>query len=369
MSRSLYLDVESARFISGFNSSIPASLESLFRGDNAQYELYFVQRNTAENPTTLYEPVDYSARTVKLAIGAAPPVSITAYVVQNTWTNFGSTVTATVTRSVTGSATTNEQQLVTLSPAAWSGSFSITIPARSISVSSISAGLFTTSGNHGLTTYEPFVATGFTTPTGFSNGQTLFVATILSSTTFFANATPTATPITGYTASGGGTLSTVLAATSLINARASGAQVRETLEQVASVGIGNVSVVANPGSTYRIAFTGLKSATQLALATAAGTSIVPVHGKYARLNFGTLELSDAISASASIDAVLEVETTDGATIETACQVPVTLNNDLIKTGSPTPITSGVTSFIMLDQTSAAWLITIDSDGTLAASKE
>ena len=368
MARSLYLDVESARFISGFNSSIPAPLESFFQGDNAQYELYFVQRNTAENPTTLYEPVDYSGRTVKLAIGAAPPSTATAYVAQNTWTNLGSTVTATVTRTVTGSATANEQQLLTLTPAAWSGSFAVTIPARSISVSGVTGGLFTTSGNHGLATYEPFVLTGFTTPTGFSNGQTLFVATILSSTTFYANATPTATAITAYTATGSGTLSTVLASTPLIDARASGPQVREALEGVTSVGIGNVSVVANPGSSYRLAFTGEKSITELAIATVAGTSLVPVYGKSATLNFATNELNAAISGSASLSAVLEVETTDGATIETSCQVAVTLTNDIIAAGSLTPVTAGITSFTLLDPTSAAWVISIDADGILTATK-
>jgi hypothetical protein len=368
MARSLYLDVESARFISGFNSSIPASLESFFQGDNAQYELYFVQRNTVENPSTLYEPVDYSARTVKLAIGAAPPSTATAYVAQNTWANLGSTVTATVARTVTGSATTNEQQLVTFTPAAWSGTFALTIPARSISVSSITAGLFTTSGNHGLASYEPFVLTGFSTPTGFSNGQTLFVASILSSTTFYANATPTATAVTAYTASGSGTLSTVLASTSLINARASGAEVRAAMEGVTSVGIGNVSVVASPGSSYKLAFTGEKSVTELAVATVAGTSLIPVYGKTATLNFATIELNDAISGSATLSAVLEVETTDGATIETTCQVPVTLSNDIIAAGSLVPITAGITSFTLLDSNSEAWVITIDTDGILTATK-
>lgn len=368
MSRYLYLDIETARFVSGFNSSAPATLESFFQGDNAQYELYFVQRNTVENPVTIYEPVDYSARTVKLAIGAAPPSTATAFVVQNTWADLGSTVTASVTRTVTGSPTLNEQQLLTFTPEAWTGSFSLTVPSRSISVSAISAGLFTTSGNHGLASLEPFVLTGFSTPTGFSNGQTLFVASILSSTTFFANSTPTSTAITTFTAASGGTLATVLASTPLIDARASGANVRETLEGVTSIGVGNVSVVATPGKTYRLGFTGQKSVTQLAVATASGVALEPVYGKSATLNFATNELNAAISGSASILAVLEIKTTEGGTVETTCQVPITLSNDLIEAGSLTPVTAGLTSFALLAPNGSQFIISIDDDGILTATK-
>ena len=368
MARSLYLDVESSRFVSGLNSSIPASLESFFQGDNAQYEIYFLQRNTAENPQTLYEPVDYSARSLKVAIGAPPPSNATAYVAQNTWTNIGSVVTATVARTVTGTASVNEQQLVTLSPAAWSGNFSLAFPARSISVSSITGGLFTTTVNHGLTVLEPFTLTGFSTPTGFVNGQTLFAAAILSNKTFTANGTATTTAVTAFSATGTGTLTTLAESTPLIDVRATGSQVRSTVEELASVGAGNVSVVAVPGSSYRLAFTGLKSSVQLAQATITATSIVPVYGKSATLDFATVTLANAISGSATLSAVLEVESTEGAVVETLCQSPVTLINDIIEAGSVTPVT-GTSVFTLLSPDSSTWEISIDDSGALTAEKQ
>jgi hypothetical protein len=275
-------------------------------------------------------------------------------------------VTATVARTVTGGASTNEQQNVTFAPAAYDGTFALTIPSRVITVSSVSAGVFTTSGNHGLALLEPFTLTGFTTPTGFSNGNTLFVAALLSSTTLFAAPTPTTTAVTGYTANGG-TIRTITAATPHLSARATGLQVQAALEQLTSVGEGNISVVASPGSSYRLAYQGAKQQTLLPVATVAA-ALTPIYAKTATINFSTSALQNAISASASVDAVLEIETTDGSEVETLVQAPITLLNDIIEAGSVTPVT-GTTSFALLAPDSSTWSVSIDNDGVLTATKQ
>jgi hypothetical protein len=228
--------------------------------------------------------------------------------------------------------------------------------------------LFTTTVNHGLTVLEPFTLTGFSTPTGFVNGQTLFAAAILSNKTFTANGTATTTAVTAFSATGTGTLTTLAESTPLIDVRATGSQVRSTVEELASVGAGNVSVVAVPGSSYRLAFTGLKSSVQLAQATITATSIVPVYGKSATLDFATVTLANAISGSATLSAVLEVESTEGAVVETLCQSPVTLINDIIEAGSVTPVT-GTSVFTLLSPDSSTWEISIDDSGALTAEKQ
>jgi hypothetical protein len=364
MARALYLDVEQGRFVSGLDSGLLPPLDTFFQGDNASYELYFLKRATAPAPS-FYEPLDYSARSVKFAIGAPPP-SGALYVAQDTWGNTSSVVTATVARTVTGGASTNEQQTVTFAPAAYDGTFALTVPSRTITVSSVSAGVFTTSGNHGLALLEPFTLTGFTTPTGFSNGNTLFVAALLSSTTLFAAPTPTTTAVTGYTANGG-TIRTITATTPLLSARATGLQVQAALEQLTSVGEGNISVVASPGSSYRLAYQGAKQQTLLPVATVAA-ALTPIYAKTATINFSTSALQNAISASASVDAVLEIETTDGSEVETLVQAPITLLNDIIEAGSVTPVT-GTTSFTLLAPDSSTWSVSIDNDGSLTATKQ
>jgi hypothetical protein len=288
--------------------------------------------------------------------------------VQNTWTNLASTVSATVTRTTTGGASANEQQKVSFSPDAQNGTFSLTFPSRAITLASVTAGLFTTSGSHGLAALEPFTTTGHEAPTGgLANGQTLYVASVVNSTQFRSAGTATTTPVSTYAATTAGTITTLTASTSLIPARASAGDVQTALEAVASVGSGNVLVLAVPGREYRIGYQNNKGQVELPLLTVAA-SLTPLYGKTATLNFATTQLANAISAAASIEGTLEVEATDGGIVETLVQVPVTLRNDIISATSPTPVLVGSTSFALLAPDASQWVVSIDNDGTLSATK-
>jgi hypothetical protein len=86
------------------------------------------------------------------------------------------------------------------------------------------------------------------------------------------------------------------------------------------------------------------------------------------VNFNTSSLANAISASADIEAALEIEVTDGTEVVTVAQNPVTIKNEVIAAGSPTPVT-GTSSFGLLDGDGATWLITIDNSGVLTATKQ
>lgn len=363
MARRLYLDTDAGRFVEGVNSSIPAALDNLFENDAASYELYFLQRD----PTGafLYEARDFSAKSVKLHIGPNPPSTATAYVVQNTWTNLASSVSATITRTTTGGATANEQQKLSFSPDAQSGTFALTFPARTITLTSVTAGLFTTSGAHGLTALEPFTTSGMSGVTGgLVEGGTYFVASVVNSTQFRAAVTATTTTVNTYAATTAGTISTLTASTGLVPARASGVTLQTSLEAVPSIGAGNVLVVAIPGREYRIGFQAAKSQVQLPLLTVAA-SLIPLYGKTATLNFSTTQLASAISGAASIDATLEVEATEGGIVETVAQVPVTLRNDVITSGSPLPVsTTTATFFTLLSPNNTVWAVSVDDNGVL-----
>jgi hypothetical protein len=368
MARRLFIDTEAGRFVEGVNSNIPAALDNLFENDSADYELYFLRRD----PTGAfaYEAQDFSDRSVKLHIAAAPPSTATAFVAQNTWTNLPSTVSATVARTVTGGSISNEQQRLTFSPDAQSGTFSLTIPSRTITVSAVAAGLFTTSDNHGLAVLEPFTITGLSAPTGgLSNGQTLFASEIVNPTQFRATRDRRTTSVLTFAAGSGGTASTIAASTRLVTARATGAEVQSALEALPSVGAGNVIVLAVPGREYRIGYQGEKGQVELPIATVAA-ALTPLFGKTAKLNFGTVELANAISASATLDATLEVEVAEGTSVDTVLQVPVTLRNDIIDTASPLPSsTPTATSFLLASPDNSTWQVSIDNDGILTATKQ
>jgi hypothetical protein len=325
MARQLYVDINSGRLVGGVNSSALANL-NLFSGDVADYELYFLTESSTGK--TIYEPLNYSANSVKLYIGEAPPSTATAYVAVTAWTNTTMTVSSTITRSTTGTSAVNEVQTLTHSPDALDGTFSITIPSRTVAVSSITAGIFTTSGNHGLAVYEPFIITGTTTPSNFSNGQTLYAVSLIGPTQFYANSVVTETTILTYGASGGGTIYTVTASSQAISARASIGDMTTALENMACVGTGNVSVSGVLGRQYRLTFQSAKSQTPLSLATVTG-ALTPLYGKAATISFTSTALTNAISASASIDAVLEIEVTNGSLVDTQLQQSVTITNDLI----------------------------------------
>jgi len=64
------------------------------------------------------------------------------------------------------------------------------------------------------------------------------------------------------------------------------------------------------------------------LATVTG-SLIPFYYKTASLNFATTALTNAISASATIDATIEVQLTNGTEVTTVIQRPVTIYKDII----------------------------------------
>lgn len=364
MARKLYVNVDESRLVGGINSGLPPVLDNLVEADNVDYELYFV---TASSGDTLFEPLDYASASVKFAVGPTPPSGATLYATTTAWTNLSSAVTATLSRTITGTAAVNEQQKLTLAPEAFDGTFALTFPSQELTFASVTAGVFTTSGNHGLAVSQGFVVTGFGTPTGFSNGATLFVSQIVASNKFFANSIVTSTAITSYAATTAGTGYTITASTAAIAARSTTAQVQEALEILSQIGFGNVDVTGTAGKEYRFSFKNNKGQAALPLMTVAH-ALTPVYGKTGRVNFNTSSLANAISASATLDASLEIEVTNGTEVVTVLQVPVTIKNEVIAAGSPTPVT-GTSSFGLLDGNGATWLITIDTNGVLTATKQ
>jgi hypothetical protein len=369
MARKIYVDVDTGQLVSGVNDTTAPELLA-FEGDNRDFELYFLSYQPGgEN---YYEVLDYDARSVRLHIGPQPPSAATPYVATTAgaWSNLSATITASIARAVTGSTLANEQQVLTITPDAIGGTFAISYPSQALTFASVTAGVFTTSGSHGLNFGQAFVVTAFGAPTGgLSNGNTYFVAQVVGKNQFFANTTATATAITSYAATTAGTGYTITATSTAIDGTASVAVVQAALESMPSIGTGNLRVTGSPGKNYRFTFINEKGQAALPLMTVA-QALTPIYGKTATLNFNTVELLNAISASASIEATLEIETTFSGKTETVAQALVTINNDIIAptSGLPTAATPQ-SGFNLLAPDNSIWSVTIDNDGSLTATKQ
>jgi hypothetical protein len=364
MARKLHLDVDERIFVAGVDGGFFSALEA-FEGDNADYELFFLTKSAGG---TTYEPLDYSAKDVALAIGAIPPAAGT-YVLATAgaFSDLGSTVSASIARTITGGAATNESQLLTIEPDAFGGTFTLTFPSQALTFTAVSAGLFTTSGGHGLALRQAFVPTGFSAPTaGLANGNTYYVAQIVSRTQFFANSTGTGAAVVTYSGDTGAGY-TITGTSTALEARATTATVEAAAAAMPAIGENNIRVTGTPGRSYRFDFINAKGQAALPLMTVAH-AMTPVYGKSATLDFNTVELLNAISASASIDAVLEIEVSESGTVETVAQVPITLRNDIIGNATtPSPVVSS--SFLLTASDASVWEITIDASGLLAATKQ
>jgi hypothetical protein len=363
MARKIYVDVETGQLVSGLNDTSAPNLFA-FEGDNRDYELYFLEPQTGG--ANYYEVLNYDSRSVRLHIGPNPPSSATPYVAATAgaWSNLSSTATASLTRAVTGTTVANEQQLLTITPDAIGGTFALTYPSQSVTFTTVTGGVFTTSGSHGLNYGQAFVITGFGTPTGgLVNGSTYYVAQVIGKTQLFANTTTTSTAVTTYSAITAGTAYTLTATTTAIDGTASVATVQQILEGLSTIGTGNIRVTGAPGRSLRFTFINEKGQVALPLMTVA-QALTPIYGKTGTLNFNTTELLNAISASASIEATLEIETTFSGKTETVAQALVTLNNDIITSTVSNPTTLNTTSILLQSPNGSTFAIAIDEDGLL-----
>jgi hypothetical protein len=405
MARELYLDIENQTFVRDPQSGAPLNPANLFEGDIPDYELYFVRPGESGAPP--YRYVDKQDAAVKLHIGPPPPSTATAYVAQDTWTNIAgslSGVTVGFTRVTTGGAGTNEQQQITFDPAPESGVFNLSFPQRTLAITAFSdtqmlgssgqvnpIAIFKTVTAHGLTTGDPIVLSGFTAPSGFSNGV-LYYAVRSGEDTFFL--VDGASFLLSATAATSGAASAIVQqqTTESIDVRNIDAlTIKEALEATPATGVVNsfFASVPNKGNfgvfvekigpefapekiNIIITFQGTKSRVSFPLLQLGSnsTALQRRAGKKATLNFNTVELANAISGRATLDAVLEVQTTDDGKIDTVAQLPVVLRKELITGNSPVPVStiSGSASFSILSPDSSVWVVTIDNDGILTASK-
>ena len=361
--RRFYLDTQSRAFVSGPNSSLPASGGAFIEEDVEAIELYFLEpTGSFSQPYTF---LDYSGNTVKLAVGVTAPAAL-----QTSWTAISTGISAGITELVAGGAGAVEVQRVSFNPAPERGTFALQFPARNITVSSASASTFVCATPHGLYDGQSVTLTAFTISSGFSNGEVIFIRD-RTTNTFKAAPAPGATAITFSLTSGGGTAELPAQTTAQLAYNATPQAVQSAIAGAgfAISGTPQITVTGVDGKEYSLNYGGGSAGISFANVTVVGSTLARQPGLAANVNFNTSEIV-ALVAAGNTATTMEVEVGDG-TLRQTYQQAATLGNDIIASTSPVPLPNPTpaSSFNLIAPNSDVWNVTIDNDGVLTATKQ
>lgn len=360
--RKFYLDTQSRTFVASPDSTLAASEPLFFDEDVESVELYFLE--PTGNFETPYRFLDYSANTVRFAIGTTTPAAL-----QLTWSPIASAVTATITSLVTGGSGTNEQQRITLSPKPVSGGFALQLPSRSVTVSSVSANVFT-AADHGLYSGQSVSLTAFSfTSSAVANGSSYFVVRNSKDTFSLAATAGSTSALAASVTSGGGTVELPAITTGQLSHNAAPADLQAALV-AAGLTINNapqVLVTGTAGQEYILTYANGSANRDYPNVSVVGSTLLGAFGLSANVSLATAEIAALVSANTA-GVRMEVEVSGSGRRQTY-QRPINLSADIISSASPAPVPSGSASFALLAPDNSQWIVSIDNDGILTASKQ
>lgn len=353
--RRFFLDTQSRQFVASPAFPAPAIDSTLFGEDVEEINLYFLKDGNF---------VDYSGKTVKLAVGITAPLALAT-----SWSAISTGITPTVSSSVNGSAGTSEVQTLTFAPAPEVGSYALRLPARNVTVSSISASIFL-AGNHGLLNGQSVTLTGFTTPSGFSNGVQYAVVN-RTRDGFQVADTAGGTAKTVSVASGGGTAQLDAITTPQIAATASATDIEDAFVAagIVSDGAPQIIVTGSASSGFTFIFSNSQSGIDFAALQVVGSTLSRARGLVGTLNLNTTGISSAISAGTT-SVSLEVEVSGDGLRQTYQQNAVIGDDVITSTSSiPTPIGNTVGTLNFTDGEGGTWAMTVDANGIVTTTKQ
>lgn len=361
--RRFFLDVQARQFVSSPDSTLPASDPAWFEEDVESIELYALK--PTQDAAQPYEYLDLSGATVKFAVGTTTPAAL-----QTGWSALSTSVTATVTSLVAGDFGTSEIQKLTFSGATPSeGGFALQFPSRSVTVSGVSAGVFTAQ-NHGLYNGQNITLSAFTiSGSTFSNGAT-YVVVDSTKDTFGISTSANGSAIAAAVTSGGGTAQVPAITTPSIAYNATPSQVQSAIVSagLADNGAPQISVTGIPRKEFVFVYGGRSSGRDYANLSVVGSTLSGAKGVGANVSFNTSEIASLVAAGTT-NVNLEVEISEGSVRQTFRRA-ATLSGDLITTsGGTTPVGIGLTSFTIKSPDGSSWVVTMSNDGNLEWAKQ
>jgi hypothetical protein len=315
--RKLFLDTEARNFVGSNTATLAASSPLLFEGDVENIELYFLK--PTGNFSAPYTFANYSSGiTATLRVGAT-----TAAATVTSWSAISTAVTITASETIAGGSGTSEVQRIQMSPAPATGYYSVQLPTRNVTVSSVSSSIFT-AAYHALLDGQSVTLTGFSTPSGFSNGSVYFVRD-RSRDAFKIAVTAGGTAITASVASGGGTAVVPTYTTQPLRAMAEPVEVGAALASAAGASSQQISVQGT-ATDYNLAYGGAYAGAAFPTAAITASTLAGAPGLAGNLNLNVSAIT-ALVAAGTTDVTLEVDVFNG-TLRHTYQMPARLGNDL-----------------------------------------
>lgn len=434
--RRFFIDIQQRAFVAGFGTTLPASSADFTRADSEAIELYFLKPSTSADRA--YDFADYSANTIKLAIGnqgnatsgtfkvsdgvgtsSALAHSVTAAelktaldalnanaglfsggactvtgqmprfivtvgsdntgsvsslatddnelapatnirfiqrqaasatkplifdliferqpaVLTTTFSALPTTVTASVTTEVAGGAGTSEQQKYTFSREPAEGTYSIKFPFRAVTVSTVSAGVFTAVA-HGLYDGQLVALSGFTiSASSFANASYYIVES--TNDTFRIATTAGGTAITANATTGGtATIGDIV--TQQISFDASPFDVSQAIAAAGFNADGAAQIVVSgvPRQFFTLTYANGSTGRDYPEIEIVASTLAAAKGLTGTLDFNTMGVRDLISAGENTSLTMEVEATaSGSSTQTYSQT-CSVSEDIITAATqPTP---------------------------------
>jgi hypothetical protein len=360
--RRFFLDTSARAFVSSPDSTLPSLSGAFFAEDVEEVELYFLRQTG--NFSRPFEYVDYASNTVKLAVGITAPAALVT-----SFSALSTTVAITSSVSITGGAGVNEVQRIQIAPRPATGSFAVQLPARNVTVSSITSSVFS-ANRHGLLNGQSVTLTGFTITSGFANGQQVFIRD-RTRDTFKVAGTQGGNALT-VDASGGVAEADAITTASL-PANASPATLQNAFVDAGLSESGQPQIViTGAANDYLLTYAGALAGIDLPTATVVGSTLSGAPGLGALLSFNTNEVAAIVSAGQGGNCRMEIEVfNSGTTARQTYQQGATLADDIITSTSPIPAPTGdtVSSLNFDDGSGGTWTVTVDPDGILTATKQ
>lgn len=377
--RRFFVDTQNRQFVTSPESNLPIFPPTFYTEDVEKIQIYFLDPDRFGSEGRVAG--DYSSATVKFAVGATTPAALGV-----TWSSLPGTITASITTITNGGAGTNEVQRLTFTgrePIL--GGLRFTVPARSVSISSLVSGLYTAS-NHGFLQGQIVTLSGFTAASGGITVGNVFTAyQVINNSVYIASPTTDSTfraqlnfgftdSLEAYrTASGGGTASIKAISTPTI-----------PWNDLTAEGIQNAFNTAAYGASAGFVVNGEP---QVLVSGSYDEGFnIEFANSLGETNFGqlvvqsTLSAADCLEGSVSFNTSamealidsdqvkLEVEISQGSTRHTT-QTPCYVKGDVINSASSSPLPANTaSSFNLSDNNGGVWTVTIDSNGSLTAAK-
>jgi hypothetical protein len=356
--RRFYLNTATRQFVAAPTGTLTAGGSAFFDEDVESVELYFLRPTGDLNEPFSY--LDYSANTVKAAVGLTQPAAL-----QTSWVSLSTAITAGITTLANGAPNVSEVQRLTLEgrePV--SGSLSFTLPARAVTVSSVSAGVFT-AANHGLLNGQSVTLSAFTISSSSFDNADYFVVQRTPDTFRIANS-PTGSAINAQVTSGGGT-ATLAAITTPASATLTTTALQDVFVAAGLQvdGAPQIIVAGSASAGFDFVFANTQRGIDFD-PLVVNSSLAAAPGLGADLSLNTTEVAALVAGGTTTGLSLEVEVSDGTRRQTYT-TPASISSDIIKSASPTPLPAN-TSFL-LQSTSHTWSVSIDDDGILTATKQ